>query len=81
MSGPTDEPDLTPLQQKDAGHPGRTTPPMWDAMSYVLAGPIVFGLPAYVVDRLLGTNWIVLPGVLVGMAVSLYLVWVRYGCD
>ncbi|GAA1802431.1 MAG: AtpZ/AtpI family protein [Actinobacteria bacterium] len=78
MSGSDEEP-LTPLQRKDSGHPGNQNPPMWDALSYVLAGPLTFGIPAYLLDRWLGTSWIVLPGVLIGMAVSLYAVWVRYG--
>ncbi|MCA0290440.1 MAG: AtpZ/AtpI family protein [Actinobacteria bacterium] len=86
MSGPLpgekeggDERGLTPLECKDAGHPGQTTPPMWDALSYVLAGPLLFGGVAYLLDRWVGTSWLVLPGVLIGMAVSLYTVWVRYG--
>lgn len=71
--------DLTPLQRKDAGHYPEPMPPMWDALAYVLAGPLVFGLPAYLLDRWLGTSWVVLLGILLGMTVSLYLVWVRYG--
>lgn len=79
MSQPTGEPEPTALQRKDSGYEPHNTPPMWDALSYVLAGPLLFGLPCFLLDRWLGTTWIVLPGVLLGMAVSLYLVWVRYG--
>ena len=72
-------PDLSALERMDAGHEPRHTPPAWDALSYLLAGPLMLGLPAYFLDRWLGTTWIVLPAILIGMAVSLYLVWVRYG--
>lgn len=75
----TPERPLTPLERLDAGHEPRVVPPMWDAMAYMLTGPIMLGLPAYLLDRILGTTWLVLPGVLIGGAVSLYLVWVRYG--
>ncbi len=86
MSGPvpseTEPGDLTPLPSaRTLATPGRRRrrcgmpcPMSWRGRSCSVC-------PAYVVDRLLGTNWIVLPGVLVGMAVSLYLVWVRYGSD
>jgi len=46
-----------------------------------MSGLIGFGLPAHLLDRWLGTDWIVLPGLLVGMAVALTVVWFRYGTD
>ena len=47
--------------------------------SYLLAGPLTFGGIGYGLDRWLGTTWAVAVGVLIGMALSLYVIWLRYG--
>lgn len=47
--------------------------------SYLLAGPLAFGGIGYGLDRWLGTHVLVAVGILVGLAVSLYIVWLRYG--
>lgn len=47
--------------------------------SYLLAGPLTFGAIGYGLDRWLGTSAIVAVGVLVGVTLSVYLVWLRYG--
>lgn len=50
-----------------------------DAIAYLLAGPFTFGGIGFGLDYLLGT-WFVLPlGVLAGMGLSIYLLWLRYG--
>lgn len=51
----------------------------WNAMSYVITGPVMFGGIGYGLDDWLGTSWLVVVGILGGMALSLYLVWFRYG--
>lgn len=48
-------------------------------LSYLLAGPILFGGLAWLVGRLLGQDWLVAVGVLIGMALSMYIIWLRYG--
>lgn len=48
-------------------------------ISYLLAGPILFGGMAWLVGRWTGLEWLVAPGVLLGMTLSIYIIWVRYG--
>lgn len=48
-------------------------------IAYLLAGPLTFGGLGFLLDRLLDT-WFVMPvGVVVGMVLSLYVIWLRYG--
>jgi len=51
----------------------------WSILSYLLSGMIVWGGAGWLLDRWLGTSFLVLVGLLVGTAASLYLVWLRYG--
>jgi len=66
-------------------HPGydrvaaRETVIMYNALAYVLAGPLTFGPVGWGLDQLLGTSFLLPLGILAGMALSLYVVWVRYG--
>lgn len=57
----------------------RETVDMYNAMAYVLAGPLTFGPIGWGADRLLGTSWALPLGILAGMVLSLYYVWFRYG--
>ncbi len=52
---------------------------MWNAVSYLISGPVLFGGIGWALDRWLGTSWLVAVGILGGMALSLYLIWFRYG--
>lgn len=47
--------------------------------SYLLAGPLAFGGIGYALDTWLGTRGIVAVGVLAGLGLALYVVWLRYG--
>jgi F0F1-type ATP synthase assembly protein I len=51
----------------------------WAALSTLIAGIAVWGGAGYGLDRLLGTSFLVMIGLLVGMASSIYLVYVRSG--
>ena len=51
----------------------------WRAVAYLITGPLIYGGIGYLLDRWLGTNWIVGVGIVGGMALSLYLIWFRYG--
>jgi F0F1-type ATP synthase assembly protein I len=53
----------------------------WNVMAYLLAGILGFGLPGWLLDLWLGTSWLLLVGLLLGMAVALTTVWFRYGTD
>lgn len=48
-------------------------------LAYLLAGPLGFGAIAWLLDLWLGT-WFLLPvGVVLGMVLSMYVIWLRYG--
>ena len=48
-------------------------------IAYLLTGPAVFGAIGWGLDALLGTGFLVVVGSLAGMALSLYVIWLRYG--
>lgn len=49
--------------------------------AYLIAGPVVFGGAGRVLDHWLGTSLLTAIGLVVGMTLSLYVVWLRYGTD
>ncbi|MFV0458769.1 MAG: hypothetical protein ACK5MT_08405 [Actinomycetales bacterium] len=51
----------------------------YGALNLMISSLIGFGLPAYLLDRWLGSSWLVLIGLLAGMAFALTVVWFRYG--
>ena len=73
--------DRTPLQRADAGHQRLEEARMWNVVSYLISGPAMFGGIGWALDSWLGTSWLVAVGILGGMALSLYLVWFRYGTE
>ena len=53
----------------------------WRAITYLLSGPLIYGGLGALADHWLGTSWLVGVGIVGGMALSLYLIWFRYGTD
>jgi ATP synthase protein I len=53
----------------------------WNIMAYLMSGLLGFGLPAWLLDQWLGTDWITLVGLLAGMAAAITVIWFRYGTD
>lgn len=51
----------------------------WTIISYLLTGLIVWGGGGWLLDRWLGTTYLVLLGMLIGGGSSLYLIYLRYG--
>ncbi|WP_076258372.1 AtpZ/AtpI family protein [Intrasporangium flavum] len=51
----------------------------WKSVAYLLTGPLVYGGLGALADHWLGTSWLVGVGIVGGMALSLYLIWFRYG--
>jgi F0F1-type ATP synthase assembly protein I len=52
----------------------------WTVLAYLLTGPLLYGGLGWLADRWLGTDPIfVLLGLLSGMALAVYVVWLRYG--
>jgi F0F1-type ATP synthase assembly protein I len=84
MEEPMDQDDQPPggsggPPDPDAGHPRLEEAYMWNVVSYLISGPVLFGGIGWALDHWLGTAVFVPIGILAGMAVSLYLIWFRYG--
>ncbi len=65
----------SPAEQPPAGPPGDA----WTVVSYLISGPLLYGGIGWLLDRWLDQAWIMPVGVLVGMALALILVYLRYG--
>ena len=78
---PSGAPEPTPEEQAEELREFnmREQDSAWKAVAYLLTGPLIYGGIGYLLDRWLGTNWIVGVGIVGGMALSLYLIWFRYG--
>lgn len=66
-------------QPPEGEHPRLAESAMWNVVSYLISGPVVFGALGWLLDRWLHTGFLLPAGILVGMATSLYYVWFRYG--
>jgi F0F1-type ATP synthase assembly protein I len=51
----------------------------WAALSTLIAGIVVWGGIGYGIDYLLGTSFVVVIGLLLGVISSIYLVYARAG--
>jgi ATP synthase protein I len=51
----------------------------WSIVAYLLSGMLLWGGGGWLLDRWLGTQFFVLVGLLVGTALAVYLIYVRYG--
>ena len=51
----------------------------WAIISYLLSGMAVYGGAGWLLDRWLGTGFLLPVGLLGGAGAALYLIWVRYG--
>ena len=60
-------------------HFTRESDDAWRAFAYLLTGPLTFGGIGWLIDRWAGTGWLLPVGIVGGMALSLYLIWFRYG--
>lgn len=52
---------------------------LWSIFGYLLSGLIFWGGVGWALDSWLGTSYLLLVGLLLGMGASLYLVWLRFG--
>ena len=61
--------------------PGRSANPGdgWTVIAYLLSGLLFWGGIGVLLDRWLGTSFLVLIGMLVGAVSAVYLVYIRYG--
>lgn len=52
---------------------------MWSIFGYLLSGLLFWGGVGYGLDTWLGTTYLTLIGLLVGISGAVYLVWLRFG--
>lgn len=74
-SRPAPPPESDPLEQ---GGPVAESA-AWSILSYLITGPLLYGGLGWLLDEWLGTQFLVALGIVGGMALSLYVVYVRYG--
>lgn len=48
-------------------------------IGYLLAGPMGFGILGFLLDLWLDTRFLLPVGVIIGMVLSMYTIWFRYG--
>lgn len=51
----------------------------WLAFSYLVSGATIYGLIGWGLDRWLGTNFLVVIGILLGVALAIYMTFSRFG--
>jgi F0F1-type ATP synthase assembly protein I len=75
---PSEGPDET---QRDASRDAdrRDAEMYTKVVGYLLAGPLLYGGIGWGLDHWLGTSFLLPVGILGGVALSLYLIWFRYG--
>lgn len=67
-------------QQRPSEHPDE--PPYgdpWLAFSYLVSGATIYGLIGWGLDRWLGTDYLVVVGILLGVALAIYMTFARFG--
>lgn len=66
---PPKQPPSDPLPESSA----------WNITATMMSGLLGFGLPAYLLARWSGWEWLTAVGLLAGMGLALTIVWFRYG--
>jgi F0F1-type ATP synthase assembly protein I len=59
--------------------PGRGADLVWSIIGTLVAGVLAWGGIGWLLDRWLGTNFLVAVGIVVGMGGAFYLIIKRYG--
>ncbi len=50
----------------------------WHAFGYVVSGVVMYGLIGWLVDRWLGTSFIVAVGILIGAGLGIFMTFARF---
>jgi F0F1-type ATP synthase assembly protein I len=79
--GPFEQPEEEPKPENPVLAAGKFAADTTSAsvIAYLITGPALFGGLGILLDRWLGTGFLVVLGILGGMALSLYVIWLRYG--
>ena len=64
---------------EDEGRPRLEESAAWNVSANLLAGVLLGGGVGWGLDRWLGTSYLVGVGLILGIALTLYYVWLRYG--
>lgn len=79
----TDRAPYRPLRQRISPSVAQIRPlpdsAGWAGVQTMLSSTLLFGLPAWLLGRWLGADWLVGIGLVIGMAVALTVLWFRYG--
>ena len=65
------DPSAAPQDERPKGDP-------WHAFGYVVSGVAFYGFLGWLVDRWLGTGFVVAIGILIGAALGIYLTFSRF---
>ncbi len=68
---PNPAPDDGAPQEEPHGDP-------WHAFGYLVAGVLMYGLLGWLVDRWLGTSFVVVIGILLGAGLGIYMTYARF---
>jgi hypothetical protein len=50
----------------------------WHAFGYIVAGVVIYGLVGWLLDRWLGTEFLVAVGILAGAGLGIYMTYARF---
>lgn len=75
----TDPFGRAPRAQLPTAEPGAQGDVYTGVISRLLAGPVGIGGLGWTLDRWLNTSFLLPSGILLGMALALYVIWLRYG--
>lgn len=64
-------------QNSPSGHDEPQGDP-WHAFGALVAGVLVYGLIGWALDRWLGTEFLVVVGILTGAVLGIYMTWKRF---
>lgn len=78
-SKPPPKAGSSPAQQREYSEGPIPESVAWSVTAYLISGPFLYGGIGFALDAWLGTSFLVVVGILGGMALALYLIWVRYG--
>lgn len=73
-SAPRDDHETSVMGQFSQG-----VGPAHSVLAYLLAGPLAFGLIGWGLDNWWGTSFLGVVGMLSGMGLAFYVIWLRYG--
>lgn len=66
------------MAQQDPEHKSFIAGDPWRSFAYLVTGVGVYGLLGWLVDRWLGTSFLVVVGILLGAVLGIYLTWARF---